>query len=98
VVATAPGPLDRVARRDRTEDAARVAAPTPGRHWLAVRIVRPMRPLDSPADASNTPAMDDPLVAALAQLVRDRWAAERRERARLVVVEGSGHATSPRHG
>ena len=43
------------------------------------------------AGASHNQAMD-PLVAALAQLVRDRWAAERRaraaERARVRVVEG----------
>lgn len=44
-----------------------------------------------PAGASNNRAMD-PLVAAFAQLVRDRWAAERRAqvagRGRMRVVEG----------
>ena len=39
-------------------------------------------------DASDHLGMD-PLVAALAQLVRDRYAAEARERQRLRVVEGA---------
>ena len=64
--------------------AAAGPAPIP----LTVHVTRPQMPLDSGADASNTPAVVDPLVAALAQLVRDRWAAERRERARVRVVEG----------
>ncbi len=57
--------------------------------------------LDLAAEASDTPRMD-PLVIALAQLVRDRWAAEQRERAagraRLTVVEGRRDATTPRGG
>jgi hypothetical protein len=32
------------------------------------------------------PDMDDPLVIALAQLVRDRWQNEQRKRARLVLL------------
>jgi hypothetical protein len=71
---------------------------------LAIRIRRAVVPddrLDVPPDASNTPVMD-PLVIALAQLVRDRWAAEQRERAaqrtRLRVVEGRRNATAPRGG
>ncbi len=59
---------------------------------VVVRVRRPENGLDSPRPASNTPRMVDPLVAALAQLVRDRWAAEQRERAarrtRLKVLEG----------
>ncbi|MGC8635299.1 MAG: recombinase family protein [Candidatus Limnocylindrales bacterium] len=39
-------------------------------------LVHVQRPLDSGADASSTPPINDPLVRALAQLVRDRWAAE----------------------
>ncbi len=66
---------------------------------LLVHITRPRNPLDSGPDASNTPSMD-PLVVGLAQLVRDRWAAEQRERAaqrtRLAVVEGRRDATAPR--
>jgi len=60
---------------------------------MAVQVHRatPEERLALPPDASNTPPMD-PLMMALAQLVRDRWAAEQRERAaqraRLVVVEG----------
>jgi len=34
--------------------------------------------------------MDDPLVIALAQLVRDRWHNEQRKRARLTVLPSSG--------
>jgi hypothetical protein len=34
--------------------------------------------------------MDDPLVIALAQLVRDRWHNEQRKRARLVVMPPVG--------
>lgn len=71
---------------------------------LVIRIRRPVVPddrLDVPPDASNTSVMD-PLVIALAQLVRDRWAAEQRERAaqrtRLRVVEGRQNATAPRGG
>jgi hypothetical protein len=71
---------------------------------LAIRIMRAVVAddrLDVPPDASNTSVMD-PLVIALAQLVRDRWAAEQRERAaqrtRLRVVEGRQNATAPRGG
>lgn len=69
--------------------------PTPTRLDTTVRVVRvaPLgERLDSPAGSSDTPAMTDPLVAALAQLVRDRWAAELRVRAarrdRLRIVGG----------
>ena len=93
MVAAASRRVAPAARRDHPGGAGGVAAPEAGGHRLAVRIVRPIRPLDSGPEASNTPAMDDPLVAALAQLVRDRWAAERRERAargaRVRVVEGT---------
>ncbi len=88
-------PADSPARADE-------AAGHPGN--LAIRIQRPVVPddrLDVPPDASNTSVMD-PLVIALAQLVRDRWAAEQRERAaqrtRLRVVEGRQDATAPRGG
>lgn len=60
---------------------------------MAIRVLSaaPENGLDLPSGSSNNRAMD-PLVAALAQLVRDRWAAERRvhaaERARMRVVEG----------
>lgn len=68
---------------------------------VSVRVRRAPAALDSPPDARDTPPMDDPLVAALAQLVRDRWSAERRERAavraRLRVVEGTRHATRSGH-
>lgn len=37
-------------------------------------------------DPEENPDMDDPLVIALAQLVRDRWHNEQRKRARLVVL------------
>jgi hypothetical protein len=74
------------------------------RGLLVIRIRRAVVPddrLDVPPDASNTSVMD-PLVIALAQLVRDRWAAEQRERAaqrtRLRVVEGRQNATAPRGG
>jgi hypothetical protein len=36
------------------------------------------------------PDMDDPLVIALAQLVRDRWHNEQRKRARLTVLPPTG--------
>jgi hypothetical protein len=38
----------------------------------------------------ENPEMDDPLVIALAQLVRDRWHNEQRKRARLVVLPPAG--------
>ena len=46
---------------------------------LRIVLIRP-RGLDVPAGASNTGLMD-PLVIALAQLVRDRWAREQADRA-----------------
>lgn len=59
---------------------------------LVVRIRRAQERLDSDPEASHTADVLDPLVAALAQLVRDRWIAERRERsatrARIWVLEG----------
>ncbi|MGO9208153.1 MAG: hypothetical protein ACLQBX_18575 [Candidatus Limnocylindrales bacterium] len=76
---TAPRTADATAGGGATVMAIRVCRPTSG-DGLAV-----------PPESSNTPPMD-PLVVALAQLVRDRWAAEQRERAaqraRLAVVEG----------
>jgi len=42
----------------------------------------------------ENPEMDDPLVIALAQLVRDRWHNEQRKRARLVVVPSGASATA----
>jgi hypothetical protein len=41
-------------------------------------------------DPEENPDMDDPLVIALAQLVRDRWHNEQRKRARLVVLPPAG--------
>ena len=77
--ASMSGPADATAGGSATVMAIRVCRPTPS-DGLAV-----------PPESSNTPPMD-PLVVALAQLVRDRWAAEQRERAaqraRLAVVEG----------
>ena len=59
---------------------------------VMVHVARTGEQLDSRPGASNTPGMVDPLVLALAQLVRDRWAAEQAERrarrGRLRVVEG----------
>jgi hypothetical protein len=66
-------------------------------HHVLVTIAGPIERLDSDAGSSNTAGVVDPLVAALAQLVRERWVAERQARARLRVVEGTGHATAPRH-
>jgi hypothetical protein len=37
-------------------------------------------------EPEENPDMDDPLVIALAQLVRDRWHNEQRKRARLIVL------------
>ncbi len=60
---------------------------------IRLRIVAPEKNgLDVVRDMSNTPAMD-PVVIALAQLVRDRWEREQRDRAnrrtalRVVKVE-----------
>ncbi len=41
-------------------------------------------------DPEENPGMDDPLVIALAQLVRDRWHNEQRKRARFVVLPPTG--------
>ena len=58
---------------------------------VRIRVVHDAE-LDSRRGASNTPGMVDPLVLALAQLVRDRYAAEQAERrtrrGRLRLVEG----------
>ncbi len=59
---------------------------------VRLRVVPPEENgLDVVRDMSNTPAMD-PVVIALAQLVRDRWERERAERTRrraaLRVVTG----------
>lgn len=60
---------------------------------IRLRVVAPDKiGLDVARDLSNTPAMD-PVVIALAQLVRDRWEREQRDRAnrrtnlRVVKVE-----------
>ncbi len=60
---------------------------------IRLRVVAPEEiGLDVASDMSNSPAMD-PVVIALAQLVRDRWERERRDRAnrrttpRIVKVE-----------
>jgi len=59
---------------------------------LRVVLVGPNEGLDVPPGASNNRAMD-PVVIALAQLVRDRWEREQRDRAnrrttlRVVKVE-----------
>jgi hypothetical protein len=42
--------------------------------------------------------MDDPLVIALAQLVRDRWHNEQRKRARLVLLQPSGEKQADTQG
>ena len=42
--------------------------------------------------------MDDPLVIALAQLVRDRWRNEQRKRARLVLLPPSGEKQADTQG
>jgi hypothetical protein len=42
--------------------------------------------------------MDDPLVIALAQLVRDRWHNEQRKRARLVLLPPSGEKQADTQG
>jgi hypothetical protein len=41
-------------------------------------------------DPEENPDMDDPLVIALAQLVRDRWHNEQRQRARFVLLPTGG--------
>jgi hypothetical protein len=60
---------------------------------IRLRVVAPEKiGLDVACDMSNTPAMD-PVVIALAQLVRDRWEREQQDRAnrrttlRVVKVE-----------
>ncbi len=67
---------------------------------LLARIRPRQSGLDSPPLARNTPT-EDPLVGALAQLVRDRWAAEGRElrarRLRLRVVEDEDEAATRDH-